>query len=104
MSTLHLYKKDQETDLNDLAQSLVDDFAYFCGLRRLPWMPGEVRQWLLDGFDAAVIREAIKRTSRAPRPSWSYLAAIIGYAKASHCFDMCDFLLKRHYSDDPLPM
>lgn len=75
---------------------LLNYFTYNCGVRRLPWMLEEVKGWLAEGFDPWVIREAMRRTSRAPRPSWAYLAAIMHNASACHFYDSTSFALNRH--------
>lgn len=104
MSTLYLVNSAKKAAAGaQLASVLVDDFCLNCGCRRLPWMPAAVREWLEDGFEEGVIREAIRRTSRAPRPSWAYLEAIMGYARASGCFDIVSFYTRKHRTDDDLP-
>ena len=104
MTTLHLVSAAQKNEGAQLASVLVDDFCLNCGCRRLPWMPAAMREWIeVDGFEEGVFREAFRRTARAPRPSWAYLEAIMGYARASGCLDIVSFLTRKHTRDDDLP-
>ena len=78
-------------DINASSSHLARLFSQECGFRPLPWMARKMTSWLLKGFDPALIEEAIRRTSMAPRPSWAYLEAILRNAEKSKTFDLDEF-------------
>lgn len=104
MQTLRVLAPKKGAVLDTISEELLSYCVYNCGFRRLPWMLEEVHGWLEDGFDPWVIKEAMRRTSRAPRPSWAYLAAIIRNARACHFFDPDSFVRNKHTTDDDLPL
>jgi len=61
----------------DIHIVLAAAFCRECGFRYLPYMPEQFREWLLKGFDAALLFYAIEKTARAPRPSFAYLDYLI---------------------------
>lgn len=101
-NVLHLVALGKELSS---AQELTDYFCEMCGHRMLPWMKKEFDLLLKAGFCPEVLVEIIDRTSRAPRPSWAYLSAIVDKARYYQAFSMEDFLLmpRRGSYEDPLP-
>lgn len=96
---------ESETNVDKAAQELVREYTTNCGMKRLPWMQNAFRQFLIDGFEPAVITEAIMRTARAPRPSWAYLEAIMRRASYHKAYTLGQFLVmpRRSCFDDDLP-
>ncbi|MDO5325828.1 MAG: hypothetical protein Q4G00_03790 [Clostridia bacterium] len=94
MNTALYVAHDSELDFNlaDVADHLAFLFAQECGFRPLPWMQRKMTGFLSKGFDPALIEEAIRRTSCAPRPSWAYLNAIMNNAAAAKTYDLDEFL------------
>lgn len=89
MSALHIVS-DPVTDPTTPAD-LADEFSFSCGCRLLPWMPDRFAAWLKMGFTLSAIREAIRRTSWAPCPSWRYLEAVMRNASRSGRLDELAF-------------
>lgn len=90
---LHVaYDNQSPIDLNSTSEHLALLFSQECGFRPLPWMQRNMTDYLRRGFDPALIEEAIRRTSQAPRPSWAYLAAIMNNAAAAQTYDLQEFL------------
>lgn len=97
MPSLYLVKPSSDPD--DTAAKAVElskDFCFQCGFRALPYLAEEMTKYLLQGFDPAMIREAIARTARAPRPSFAYLAAIMRNAAAAGQYDYPSFAAAYH--------
>lgn len=103
MSTLHLVRDHQTAAPAAVAADLANTFAFYCGCRKLPWMEGRFLAWLGQGFEEGTIREAITRTSWAPRPSWRYLEAIMFNAAREGCFTLFDFRERDHMAHSELP-
>ena len=96
MTALHVVKPDSvSVSLSAQALRLADEFSFACGLRQLPYMAEEMTKYLLSGFAPEMIREAIARTARAPRPSFAYLAAIMRNAAAAGQYDFASFAAPR---------
>ena len=96
------YDATEPFDLDKTTAHLVFLFAQECGFRPLPWMSRAFRAWLDEGFDPALIEEAIQRTSYAPRPSYAYLRAIMDSARRMKTFDLHEFLTedtRRHAAE-----
>lgn len=93
MPALHLVNTAPEASDPTDAAKLAHLFAYECGFSPLPWMYRQFAQLLEEGFSFELLEEIISRTSRAPRPSWAYLAAIIAGCRIRHAYDLPSFLV-----------
>ena len=92
MPALQVVKPEQPNiDANYLAWYFCEN----CGMKRLQWMQREIEHWIDAGFEPDMIQEAIDRTSRAPRPSWAYLNAIMNNAAAAYAYTLSRFLTMR---------
>lgn len=96
MPSLYLVKTPDHDTTATEAVKLSHEFCYQCGFRALPYLAEEMTKYLLQGFDPAMIREAIARTARAPRPSFAYLSAIMRNAAAAGQYDYPSFAAAYH--------
>lgn len=91
-SSLYLvHDAELNFDIDAASTHLARLFSQECGFRPLPWMARKMSSWLSRGFDPALIEEAVRRTSMAPRPSWAYLEAILRNAEKAKTFDLDEF-------------
>lgn len=96
MTALYLVRPDTvDSSISAQAMNLAKEFSYQCGFRLLPFMVHEMTRFLLNGFEPTMISEAIYRTSRAPRPSFAYLSAVMRNAAAAGQYDYASFTAER---------
>lgn len=86
---------DLHQDHSAAAARLTTDFCTECNFRPLPYMVREFVRWLDDGFQPEMITEAIRRTARAYRPSFSYLSAIMRNAAAANQYTLASFTTQK---------
>lgn len=102
MPSLHVVKGSEiNPDISQSAEDLTNQFCYMCGFRRLPWMLEAFSTYLQEGYEPAMVLEVIRRTARAPRPSWAYLEAIMD--RCTELKSLPAFLTHRHPQPGDLP-
>ena len=99
--TQHADMSADTIDLNHLSQVLTVAFARECGFRPLPWMQRGFYRLLDEGFEYDMLLNVIEQTSKAPRPSWAYLSAIVNRARSNGAYTYLEFFAQPRQKNDP---
>lgn len=94
-ATLRIVSDQSQSSREEIiaqAERLSSLFCRECCFNPLPYMRREFARYLVAGYAPDMLEEVIRRTSRAPRPSFAYLDAIMRNAYGR--FTLIDFL---HY-------